>query len=407
MKTKLYFVALLALLLSTSAKAQNELSMMAFAGEEKTAAINNGGNIDLNVMMTGGTAPYTLTWTEAHGQTLRTDNIESEPTDLLTLNVTPIVATDYIITLTDAANAEVSDTVRVIVRGESQTADFENLWFDGDEEGEYDYMYGPFYMTTTKDNYGATAYCGSFLSGSFAFRNEYTPLYGSFYGFVYSKTTATDFTFSNYMTDQFNSVVGGACKDDVFAVVFAVAYGEATVDVLSNEDGEQLRGTYITNSAWTYDNIMNGDGQVNETDGLGNSVAGDEGFHKGDWFLVRATGYDKDGVQTGTTDYYLADYRSDNEADHYAVNTWQWMDLSSLGKVSSVTFTTLSSRSNSWGTTTAQYFCIDNFNAAAPATGIQEVKKENNAQWYNLDGTKAKAGSRGIHIVNGKKHFTI
>lgn len=61
-------------------------------------------------------------------------------------------------------------------------------------------------------------------------------------------------------------------------------------------------------------------------------------------------------------DYYLADYRSAKEADHYCLDTWQWVDLRSLGEVTSIKFSLDGSDSGQWGLNTPAYFCLDNFN---------------------------------------------
>ncbi|MDE6439454.1 MAG: DUF4465 domain-containing protein, partial [Bacteroidales bacterium] len=56
---------------------------------------------------------------------------------------------------------------------------------------------------------------------------------------------------------------------------------------------------------------------------------------------------------------YLADYRSENAADHYILKEWKKVDLSSLGKVKMLTFRLISSRSNEYGELLPTYFCLD------------------------------------------------
>lgn len=76
----------------------------------------------------------------------------------------------------------------------------------------------------------------------------------------------------------------------------------------------------------------------------------DGAFTKGDWCKLTVYGV-KGNEVTGHVDFYLADYRSDNEADHYYVKDWTWVNLSTLGTVDQLNFEVTASRSNEWGTT--------------------------------------------------------
>ena len=125
-------------------------------------------------------------------------------------------------------------------------------------------------------------------------------------------------------------------------------------------------------------------------------------FTTGDWYKLTVIGTHADET-TSSIDVYLADYRSENTADHYYLNYWQWVDLTALGQVVSVTFRLDSSRSNSWGMTTPGYFCMDDFNGVpdetasirhhftAPSTTATSI--------HTLDGKAISSPQRGINIV--------
>ena len=85
-------------------------------------------------------------------------------------------------------------------------------------------------------------------------------------------------------------------------------------------------------------------------------------FSQGSWFKLTAVGFDADDEETARTDFYLADYRSDNALDHYILDTWQWMDLRPLGKVAKVRFLLDGSDKGQYGLNTAAYFALDDFN---------------------------------------------
>jgi hypothetical protein len=58
--------------------------------------------------------------------------------------------------------------------------------------------------------------------------------------------------------------------------------------------------------------------------------------------------------------FYLADYRFEDNAEDYIVKTWEWFDLSSLGRADSLMCTLGSSDTGMFGMNTPAYFCVDN-----------------------------------------------
>ncbi|MCR5078037.1 MAG: DUF4465 domain-containing protein [Prevotella sp.] len=237
---------------------------------------------------------------------------------------------------------------------------------------------------------------GGFFDGAFIFYNNYNEQYGSWSGFAISNKKETDFV--DYNTSQYNSCVGhGVNNSDSYAVYYYSNYGTTSpMDVESIQDfnGNDFNalGFYVTNSAWNVNAYLKGDGM---TEG---------GFKTGDWCKLTVYGVKDDAIQ-GSVDFYLADYRSSNEADHYYVNDWKWLDLTSLGTVSQLNFAITSSRNNAWGMTTPAYFCMDNFNdPAAATTGITTVKSDTTGKLhevarYNLNGEKLESPQKGINLI--------
>ncbi len=278
--------------------------------EEETIASGETVNLMAMVLVDERTAPYTLTWMDSKHNVLLTETFESA----------------------DDIDAEKGDTatVRAIVTGDLQVADFEKL-----------------YLPEESFERGENLQLGSFVSGSFKFDNGCMPEWSYFYDFMYANTTSTSFT--TYVTDQFNNAVGGGVNG---SENYVVAYPQGgKIYVMNNADGDVIPGMYITNDAWVVDNILNGDGM---TDGV---------FKQGDWFKLTIT-----ADNGNSTEYYLADYRAEQEADRYYLDTWQWIDLSKLGTVKNLSFSFDGSRKNSRGLTTATYFCLDNLGDKRPET---------------------------------------
>lgn len=234
-------------------------------------------------------------------------------------------------------------------------------------------------------------YTGAFTSGQYGFNATYMEYSGSpvWSGFAVASLTDTSFSNSNYLTDQFKNAKGGGHNSANYAVAYT--YGGCSVDVNAGDNGAVVSGFYLNNNAWAIDAIVNGDGMT----------AG--GFTTGDWFKLTITGKGADGA-TCTKEVYLADFRSDNEAEHYYLTDWTWVDLSALGAITSIQFALSSSRNNAWGMTTPSYFCIDDFGATddGGATGITRPAAQGHSHAvsrYSIDGCRMGALQRGLNIV--------
>ena len=284
------------------------------------------------VLVDERTAPYTLTWMDSKHNVLLTETFDSadDIDDLFMTTATPTECTDYIFVVTDAAEKGDTATVRAIVTGDLQVADFETLYIP--EEG---------YVT------GDQLQFGSFVNGSFKFDSGAMPEWSFYYDFMYANRTET--TFTTYVPDQWNNAVGGGADG---TENYVVAYPQGgKIYVMNNANGDVIPGMYITNDAATVKNFTEGDGM---TDGA---------FGQGDWFKLTITADNGNSI-----DYYLADYRAEQEADRYYIDSWQWIDLSALGTVKSLSFSFDGTRKNNWGLTTATYFCLDKLGETRPET---------------------------------------
>ena len=236
---------------------------------------------------------------------------------------------------------------------------------------------------TVTDTWGSQVTKSHFNSGGFRFTTLFNPEWASWSGFAVSNETAT--TYAN-IADQYRNCVGGGYKGSSnYAVVFPSDMKEAVEPV---NGPMAISGMYVTNSAWNVSAYLNGDGM---TPGA---------FTTGDWCLLTITGTHAD-ESTATVNVYLADYRSANEADHYYINQWQWVDLAPLGEVKAITFAITSSRNNDWGMTTPGYFCMDNLGGEPDeSAGITHTfHNAAHAAYYSLDGKRLSQPLRGINIM--------
>ncbi len=196
---------------------------------------------------------------------------------------------------------------------------------------------------------------GGFESGLCFFNNSYNADWYSWSGWAVSNTT--DITTAGY-DNQYSAITGqGFDPNGSGGSNYAVScpFGQSTLS-FSNGMKHQVTGFYVTNSTYATLSMENGDAFAKKFGGEDGSDA--------DWFKLTIKGLDSD-TETGTVDFYLADFRFENNALDYIIKTWTWVDLTSLGEVTSLEFSLTSSDNGDWGMNTPGYFCADNFEVEA------------------------------------------
>ena len=193
---------------------------------------------------------------------------------------------------------------------------------------------------------------GGFSSGSAYFENYYDTVYGMWGGVAYSNKTDT---LAEGWGAQYNAITGsGQGGSANYAIAYQDSFNNVKPTFNLNEPA-LVNSIWVTNNNYAYYIILNGD-----------PVFGTEPFSDGDWFKLTITGKDADAQVVGIMDFYLADYR-DGKTD--IVNTWEQIDLSSLGLVTTVEFELSSSDTGEWGMNTPAYFALDTI-IPEPATII-------------------------------------
>ena len=296
--------------------------------------------------------PYTYKWYTTYDET--------EIGNGATLNTTVTRTTEYICCVTDRFNQKGYVSAHVNVTKAATAATFEeynlpaggnkyvdDAWADGVET----YLY----------------------SGTYAFANTPNKAWNAYNGYAICSDNSTEAT-GNFMIDQFRSAAGGAYEGNNFAVAYYAAPSSSfagyfdPIQLTCSDQPQTISGFYITNTVYTLDAILNGD--------YANGA-----FAQGDYMTVTAKGFNG-GVQTGEAVFYLADYRSTNSAEHYAVDTWEWFDLTSLGAVTDLQFEVFTTKGDAYGFTTPTYFCLDNFGGEQPQEDMYIDVTE--GQWGTL-----------------------
>lgn len=140
--------------------------------------------------------------------------------------------------------------------------------------------------------------------------------------------------------------------------------GQMNARIILKSPYNQLDGFYVTNTTYAFKSMKYGDAFAKK---FGGPTGNDPDFFK---ITVRA--YKNGTLKTDSVEFYLADYRFNNNSMDYIIQTWQWVNTSSLGTADSVEIRMFSSDNGPYGMNTPAFFGIDNVTASV-ATGLTDI----------------------------------
>ena len=274
---------------------------------------------------------YAYSWIDAAGDTVGREAV---------LEVLAERNAGYTLYVRDEWNSVQSVSVQVVVLGGEGVADFEDLDLEAESSWHGD---------TDGDTY--------FYSGSYRFTNSYTLAWDSWMGFAYANISDSSYVPEWGYDNQYKNAAGGGALG---SATYGVVYDHGVVDLLeAGEEGAEIPGCYVTNNIMLYNAAVNGD-----------TYSGGP-FEEGDYFKVLFRGVRPDG-DTAVIEYYLADCRDADSAEHYILDTWEWVDLSGLGAVGQLLIGFEGSRVNQYGPLLPSYMAIDKVGAARPDARVLE-----------------------------------
>jgi hypothetical protein len=247
-------------------------------------------------------------------------------------------------------------------------------------------------LTSPETFYNGSDEAGFFASQGVRFENSYTVAYSSWSGFAYSNTT--DITTAGYM-NQYSSFPGSGANSSSIYGVFTQA------GKLSFQGAKVMVDSLkVTNTSYAAISMRDGDayakkfGSVNGADNL------PDGTNGKDFFKIWIFGLDSNDVKLDSVSFYLADFRSNTAAEHYILNTWKNVPLSSLGAVYGLSFALESSDHGMYGMNTPGYFALDNLTYKPTTLSTQEISQNEFSVFPN-------PFTSVVHVIGGNGDLTI
>ena len=189
---------------------------------------------------------------------------------------------------------------------------------------------------------------GGYETKGMLLNNSYDPEWDSWSGWSISKTTDT--TTPGFL-NQYSSIVGqGDSGSETYAVG---AVGFATVPSIVRNLGStsSFHSVSITNTTYAVRSMLEGDFFAKK---FGGETGNDP-----DWLLLTIEGLDAQQQSIGTLDFYLADYRFEDNQDDYIVDSWVNVPLDGITEAAELRFSMTSSDTGQYGMNTPAYFAID------------------------------------------------
>lgn len=199
---------------------------------------------------------------------------------------------------------------------------------------------------------------GMFNSETISLPNNYDEEFASWIGWSISSITDN---MTPGFGNQYSAIPGSGFEESQnYAVSFE--FGENKIRL--NEEANVIDGFYITNNTYTYLSMRDGDAFAKK---FGGETGNDP-----DFFVLKIKGYKNGELKADSINFYLADYRFEDNSEDYLIDDWTFVDGSILGQVDSIGLSLSSSDVGQFGMNTPAYFCLDNITTSLRMTTSTE-----------------------------------
>ncbi|MCC9641439.1 DUF4465 domain-containing protein [Rhodopirellula sp. JC740] len=214
---------------------------------------------------------------------------------------------------------------------------------------------------------------GAFQQGNLSFGNSFSNAFGfdSWSGFAISR--ATDTTTPGYF-NQYSAVTGHGARD---SDTYGVGFNGSDAVIRRDQGSQPFESIAITNTTYAALSMLQGDAFAKQFGG----ATGDDP----DTFILTIEGKSATGESIGTVDFYLADYRFEDNSLDYVIDEWTTVDLTAIGEATELHFQLSSTDVGQYGMNTPGYFAIDDVKLAPAENTLPNFSLQRNT----LDNSQA------------------
>lgn len=205
---------------------------------------------------------------------------------------------------------------------------------------------------------------GAFTTGNLSLSNTFNAEQNFWSGWAISATTDTE---TPGFMNQYSSR-SGAGNNGSASYGLTYAFFPQSIDLTGDAVGAPVMGMYVNNGTYAYYSMLEGDGVAKKFGG----ETGDDP----DYFLLTIFGELDGEMTTDSVNFYLADFRFDNNDEDYIVEDWTFINLESLGNVDRLWVSLSSSDVGEFGMNTPAYVFIDDVTTAGDPTSVQDQRSD-------------------------------
>lgn len=238
---------------------------------------------------------------------------------------------------------------------------------------------------------------GFIVSSGLTFNNSFDTAFGG----IWTAGVAIS-NMRNDSTPGFLNMYSAASGSGYNSQNYAVAQSGTRVLIPGNRN---VLGVYVTNSAYAYFSMKNGDIFAKK---FGGTSGNDP-----DSFVLVTKGYLNGNLISEEVRYTLADFRPAGTSQDYIRKDWDWLDLSALADADSLEFFLESSDNGDWGMNTPAFFCLDDFTLADTSAtqlltvaGFEEVQLLLDDAWNGKPLEPFRGFARGNAFFNNSYNTT-
>lgn len=205
---------------------------------------------------------------------------------------------------------------------------------------------------------------GGFSDGNIFLPNTYDPDYDFWSGWAISSVTDT---LTPGFANQYSAIAGSGYEG---STTYAVTFAAPSSDLILTgpAQGSTAQSLYVTNSTYAYLSMLNGDSFAKKFGG----ETGDDP----DFFLLTIKKYLEGELGADSINFYLADFRFEDNSQDYIVKDWTFIDLSGLGFADSLQFSLSSSDVGQFGINTPTYFCLDQVSTTNSPSPVKDYRTD-------------------------------